>query len=383
MPIAFSPPPLPSPQLQPPAKTGADSGSDDRSAATDAPSRFADLLLAAAHPRSSAPTPGTPRPADAKDDKTTDDKAMDTSAAVVANPLWLPGMTAPAMPTPPVPSAASALPGGTQDGNGTAAIAVAAATRGLAASTQSTPVAPRGAPVASAIDAITNGDDRTPATTVAQRNAADDLRNAGGWTALRFPAAADGNAKPIAALAEGSAGDNANAPATPAAGHGTGIVTLAAAPSPDLRAPDRVDTVVAVHVDHPVGTAAWADDVGTKLAHVVSLRHEDVELHVQPAHLGPIDIRISINGDQASVQFVAPHATTRDALENALPVLRELFAQQGLALGDTSIGSRAQDGSAFSAATRDNPPEGGDAERSLAAPASRVTGTLRLLDVFA
>ena len=196
-------------------------------------------------------------------------------------------------------------------------------------------------------------------------------------------AAPEAEAKAAAAHAEDSASDGANVPAAPATSHNGGIVTLAAAPSPELRAPDRVDTIVPIRVDHPVGSTAWTDDVAVKLAHVVSLRHEGAELHVQPAHLGPIDIHISINGDQASVQFVAPHATTRDALENALPMLRDLLAQQGLALSDTSIGSRAQDGSASSNATGEDRAQASDAELPLSASAPLATRTLRLHDVFA
>ena len=44
-----------------------------------------------------------------------------------------------------------------------------------------------------------------------------------------------------------------------------------------------------------------------------------------------------MNGDQASVQFGAAHADTRNALENALPRLREMFASQGLSLADANV----------------------------------------------
>jgi flagellar hook-length control protein FliK len=44
-----------------------------------------------------------------------------------------------------------------------------------------------------------------------------------------------------------------------------------------------------------------------------------------------------MNGDQASVQFGAAHVDTRNALENALPRLREMFASQGLSLTDANV----------------------------------------------
>jgi flagellar hook-length control protein FliK len=380
MPIAFNPPPLPSPQLQPQAKNNAGSASDDRAGTADAPSRFADLLTAAAHPRPTAPESGAQRPTEAKDDAAMADKAPDASGTPATVPLWLPGMAGPAMPAVPIAPAAKSLPDcATDDGN--AAVAVAAATRGPPGAASSASASPHSGRAARGVDALNDGDGKRSATTVAQQDTAQDIRNAGGWSALHYAAPVEGEAKPSPALAEGSASDGPNASTTPISNQGGGTVIALAAPSAELRTPDRVDSIVPVHVDHPVGSPAWADDVGVKLAHVVSLRHQGVELHVQPAHLGPIDIRISINGDQASVQFVAPHATTRDALENALPVLRDLLAQQGLALGDTAIGGRAQGGFASSDATRDDQAQARDAGLPVSAPSA--SGTLRLLDVFA
>jgi len=60
-------------------------------------------------------------------------------------------------------------------------------------------------------------------------------------------------------------------------------------------------------------------------------------LQVSPAELGPIDVRIAVHGDQASVWFGAAHADTRAALEQALPRLKQLFASQGLALADMGV----------------------------------------------
>jgi flagellar hook-length control protein FliK len=60
-------------------------------------------------------------------------------------------------------------------------------------------------------------------------------------------------------------------------------------------------------------------------------------LRLSPEHLGPLEIRIAMNDDQASVWFGAAHADTRAALENALPKLREMFAAQGLSLTDAGV----------------------------------------------
>jgi flagellar hook-length control protein FliK len=60
-------------------------------------------------------------------------------------------------------------------------------------------------------------------------------------------------------------------------------------------------------------------------------------LRLSPEHLGPLEIRISMKDGEASVMFNASNADTRSALEQSLPRLREMFASQGLVLGDANV----------------------------------------------
>ncbi len=86
-----------------------------------------------------------------------------------------------------------------------------------------------------------------------------------------------------------------------------------------------------------VGSSAWADELGTRLALMADRGQHSASLRLSPEHLGPLEVRISVRDDQASVWFGASHADTRAALEQALPRLRELFAAQGLSLADTGV----------------------------------------------
>ena len=90
-----------------------------------------------------------------------------------------------------------------------------------------------------------------------------------------------------------------------------------------------------VHV--PVGTAAWADEIGSRLTLMTEKGQHTASLRLSPEHLGPLEIRIAIRDDQASVWFGAAHADTRAAIEHALPRLRELFSAQGLSLADAGV----------------------------------------------
>lgn len=90
-------------------------------------------------------------------------------------------------------------------------------------------------------------------------------------------------------------------------------------------------------VHAPVGTAAWADEIGARVITMTESGNHTASLKLSPEHLGPLEINITVRDDKASVWFGAAHADTRAAIENALPRLREMFASQGLSLADAGV----------------------------------------------
>jgi flagellar hook-length control protein FliK len=66
---------------------------------------------------------------------------------------------------------------------------------------------------------------------------------------------------------------------------------------------------------------------------------QSAELTLHPQDMGPIRIEMSIDGTAASINFAATQADTRAAIEQSLPRLRDLLADQGLQLGGTQIGA--------------------------------------------
>lgn len=86
-----------------------------------------------------------------------------------------------------------------------------------------------------------------------------------------------------------------------------------------------------------VGSAQWATELGNKLTLLATRDTQSATLYMTPADLGPVQVRIDMNQDQASVWFTAEHADTRSALEQSLPRLRELFTAQGMSLTDAGV----------------------------------------------
>jgi flagellar hook-length control protein FliK len=105
----------------------------------------------------------------------------------------------------------------------------------------------------------------------------------------------------------------------------------------DSRAPAQVDTPIQRQLHTPVGSRAWSEELGAQVTWMTDRGHQSASLRLSPEHLGPIEVQISIQDDQASVWFGAAHADTRAAIENALPRLREMLAGQGLALNDSGV----------------------------------------------
>jgi flagellar hook-length control protein FliK len=102
-----------------------------------------------------------------------------------------------------------------------------------------------------------------------------------------------------------------------------------------------VETIAA-----PAFTPGWQDEAVSKLAHIVLSRNERAELKLNPAELGPVNVRVEMKADQATVTIVAASPDTRSALEQSLPQLRDLLAGQGITLGQASVhdGSAQRDG---------------------------------------
>jgi flagellar hook-length control protein FliK len=90
-------------------------------------------------------------------------------------------------------------------------------------------------------------------------------------------------------------------------------------------------------VHTPVGSSAWADEIGTRVVMMTESGNHTASLKLSPEHLGPLEINITVRDEKASVWFGAAHADTRAAIETALPRLREMFEAQGLSLTDAGV----------------------------------------------
>lgn len=87
----------------------------------------------------------------------------------------------------------------------------------------------------------------------------------------------------------------------------------------------------------PVGSGAWGEELGTQLTWMTNQGIQSASLQLTPAHLGPLQVSISVHNGQASVWFGATQDATRQALERSMPQLQQMFSSQGLTLTDSGV----------------------------------------------
>jgi flagellar hook-length control protein FliK len=143
-------------------------------------------------------------------------------------------------------------------------------------------------------------------------------------------------------------------------------------------------------VPTPVGNSAWAEDVGNRIVWMAGKDLGKAELILTPPHLGRVEISLSLNGDQASASFVAATPAAREALEQALPKLRDLMSQAGIDLSQANVSANnsGQQGAqeqrwSGRRAGGSGQAGGSDSGDVAAVPASRIRSGNGLVDTFA
>jgi flagellar hook-length control protein FliK len=94
----------------------------------------------------------------------------------------------------------------------------------------------------------------------------------------------------------------------------------------------------------PFGQAGWDQAVAQRVSWMVSQHSQSAQLHMNPPQLGPLEVRITIKDDQASVSFISAHGQVREALQAAIPHLRDMLGDSGLNLAHVDVGQHSHAG---------------------------------------
>jgi flagellar hook-length control protein FliK len=101
------------------------------------------------------------------------------------------------------------------------------------------------------------------------------------------------------------------------------------APSPVLNVAARVDS------------AEFGQGVASQVSFMVDKNLNSASLQVNPPSLGPIEVRIALQGGHAQVWMTSHSAVTRDALESSSSKLREMLGTQGFGQVSVDVSQRS------------------------------------------
>ena len=142
----------------------------------------------------------------------------------------------------------------------------------------------------------------------------------------------------------------------------------------------------AVNIQKPEGHQQLAE----KVRWMVNTRNLIADIRLDPAELGSVQVRVSMNGEAATVNFVVQSQQARDAVDSATPRLREMLADKGIELGQSSVrqennARQQEEDKAFANNPEQNNDEINDAggEQNALAEHRVVNGTLGGIDYFA
>lgn len=142
-------------------------------------------------------------------------------------------------------------------------------------------------------------------------------------------------------------------------------------------------------VSQPLGATGWGEAVADRVTWLGQARQPSAELHLNPPNLGPVEVHVTMQGEQATVSFFSAHAPVREALQAAAPRLSEAFAAAGLSLGNVSVGAESNSGRDNRGQEQERSRRASEQESSVAAvsgPTGRWTSAIagmRAVDLFA
>jgi len=88
-----------------------------------------------------------------------------------------------------------------------------------------------------------------------------------------------------------------------------------------------------------VGSPGWDQALGQKIVWMVAGEQQSASLTLNPPDLGPLQVVLSVNNAQANATFTSAQPEVRQALEAAMPKLRDMLGEAGIQLGQATVNS--------------------------------------------
>ena len=320
--------------LGPPSTTGShDPSANGSVAGTTDPRPAASGIAATTSVPTASPTPGSPTPTSGANASATGDAGtvIDPNGTAASGRATKPAVVSTVAAAAQAPLASS--PGNAQvtEVSNPATVVRSTADAGTGPTTGTSRTSRSGETGGVVTKAPTKGlttptaETTDTAKTTNAAGISGSLSPAGGSTGASFTLVT-GPAEPGPLSAESLTG-NMNA----------GAVETAA----DVHASAQAEDPLGAPIDLTADPEDLRAQLGDRVAMAVTRGVERAEVQVRPEGMGPIRIELTMQGNEAHVQFAAAHADTRNLLADSTDALRGMLAERGIQLGSATVG---QDG---------------------------------------
>ncbi|CAD1791682.1 flagellar hook-length control protein FliK [Xanthomonas euroxanthea] len=309
-----------------------DHGDDAPGDATARPrAQDGDAKAAKAGAKEPAAADGSSAAASAKTGKpTTNDEDAPADAATATDPSWPP----PGLGGFGMGLLTQALPGGD-----VLAAAAAALAAGVTAAAGTTPTA-----TALPTDAAAPAAPSTAGTALPALGALAPAAAAGAKPTSVTALSGDAQAAALMSMASKALEPGADDSAGPAAPDAPAFVLPTTTTATALgRLQDPAPVFSASPTPTPdMGSDSFDDAIGARMSWLADQKIGHAHIKVTPNEMGPVEVRLHLDGDKVNASFSSANADVRQALEQSLPRLREMLGQNGFQLGQADVGQQQQ-----------------------------------------
>ena len=306
------------PQVANPATTPASSPEASGSEAADFSSVLTTQQVAAALNTPPASQPGsgkgTSEPLSDTGKQNVEEGLAFADAGSILAALGL--IPSPAQTTPPAPLEAS---------DGTASADVLAGTLALAGNTSSTGDSPT----------LAQQSDRSDAENPYRFTAGTDSTDSG----VRQTTSTEDIAAKIAVSDSGTAMEKLRTTASSGENNPTFAAQIQSAHASVNGRVERNDSPLEMR--SRIHETGWQGEFTQKLTWMVNNDKHSAQITLNPPQLGPIEVSLKIDNGNAVASFVSANQDVREAIESAMPRLREMLASAGIDLGQTNVSAQS------------------------------------------
>lgn len=100
-------------------------------------------------------------------------------------------------------------------------------------------------------------------------------------------------------------------------------------------------TRTGMEIQQSLQNSEWGRELGSRVVWMAKQPIQTANIKVNPPHLGPIEVRVVVQNDTATVSFISQNTAVRDAIENSVPRLREMLSDNGLNLENVDVGDHS------------------------------------------